>query len=328
MTLSASEKYEVIRLVEESELSVRRTLNELGVSQSSFYRWYKAYRDNGYEGLVARSKSPRQFWNKLPESVKEQCLEVALEHPELSPRELAWHITDQHEYFISESRVYRLLKQYDLITSPAYILLQAGDKFHTPTKRINELWQTDFTYFKIVGWGWYFLSTVLDDYSRYIISWKLTTTMGADDVKLTLDDAIGRTGADQVVVKHRPRLLSDNGPCYLSKELKEYLKERKMQHTRGAPYHPQTQGKIERYHRSMKNVVKLENYYYPWELEKAIGQFVDYYNHQRYHESLDNVTPADMFYDRYEEIMDRRQLIKQQTLRCRREENLMTCSTY
>jgi transposase InsO family protein len=328
MTLSASEKYEVIRLVEESELSVRRTLNELGVSRNSFYRWYKAYRDNGYEGLVARSKSPRQFWNKLPESVKEQCLEVALEHPELSPRELAWHITDQHEYFISESSVYRLLKQYDLITSPAYILLQAGDKFHTPTKRINELWQTDFTYFKIVGWGWYFLSTVLDDYSRYIISWKLTTTMGADDVKLTLDDAIGRTGADQVVVKHRPRLLSDNGPCYLSKELKEYLKERKMEHTRGAPYHPQTQGKIERYHRSMKNVVKLENYYYPWELEKAIGQFVDYYNHQRYHESLDNVTPADMFYGRYEEIMDRRQLIKQQTLRCRREENLMTCSTY
>jgi putative transposase len=328
MTLSASEKYEVIRLVEESELSVRRTLNELGVSRSSFYRWYKAYRDDGYEGLVARNKSPRQFWNKLPESVKEQCLEVALEHPELSPRELAWHITDQHEYFISESSVYRLLKQYDLITSPAYILLQAGDKFHTPTKRINELWQTDFTYFKIVGWGWYFLSTVLDDYSRYIISWKLTTTMSADDVKLTLDDAIEQTGVAQVMVKHRPRLLSDNGPCYLSKELREYLDEQKIEHTRGAPYHPQTQGKIERYHRSMKNVVKLENYYYPWKLEKAIRQFVDYYNHQRYHESLDNVTPADMFYGRYEEIMGRRQLIKQQTLQRRKEENLIVCSAH
>jgi len=328
MTLSASEKYEVIRLVEESELSVRRTLNELGVSRSSFYRWYKAYRDDGYEGLVARNKSPRQFWNKLPESVKEQCLEVALEHPELSPRELAWHITDQHEYFISESSVYRLLKQYDLITSPAYILLQASDKFHTPTKRINELWQTDFTYFKIVGWGWYFLSTVLDDYSRYIISWKLTTTMSADDVKLTLDDAIEKTRVDQVMVKHRPRLLSDNGPCYLSKELREYLDEQKIEHTRGAPYHPQTQGKIERYHRSMKNVVKLENYYYPWELEKAIRQFVDYNNHQRYHESLDNVTPADMFYGRYEEIMGRRQLIKQQTLQRRKEENLIVCSAH
>ena len=326
MTLSASEKYEVIRLVEESELPVRRTLNEQGVKRSSFYRWYKAYRDNGYEGLVSQSKSPRQFWNKLPESVKEQCLEVALEHPELSPRELAWHITDQHEYFISESSVYRLLKKYDLITSPAYILLQAGDKFHTPTKRINELWQTDFTYFKIVGWGWYFLPTVLDDYSRYIISWKLTTTMNADDVKITLDEAIEKTGADQVAVNHRPRLLSDNGPCYLSKELKEYLNEQAMEHTRGAPYHPQTQGKIERYHRSMKNVVKLENYYYPWDLEKATRQFVDYYNHQRYHESLDNVTPADMFYGRYDEIMDRRQVIKQQTLQRRKGENLMTCS--
>jgi len=328
MTLSASEKYEVIRLVEESELSVRRTLEELDVGRSTFYRWYKAYRDHGYEGLLSSSKSPKQFWNKLPESVKEQCLEVALEHPELSPRELAWHITDQHEYFISESSVYRLLKQYDLITSPAYILLQAGDKFHTPTRRINELWQTDFTYFKLVGWGWYFLSTVLDDYSRYIISWKLTTTMSADDVKLTLDDAIEQTGVAQVMVKHRPRLLSDNGPCYLSKELREYLDEQKIEHTRGAPYHPQTQGKIERYHRSMKNVVKLENYYYPWELEKAIRQFVDYYNHQRYHESLDNVTPADMFYGRYEEIMGRRQLIKQQTLQRRKEENLIVCSAH
>jgi len=328
MMLSASEKYEVIRLVEESELSVRRTLEELDVNRSTFYRWYKAYRDHGYEGLLSSSKSPKQFWNKLPESVKEQCLEVALEHPELSPRELAWHITDQHEYFISESSVYSLLKQYDLITSPAYILLQASDKFHTPTKRINELWQTDFTYFKIVGWGWYFLSTVLDDYSRYIISWKLTTTMSADDVKLTLDDAIEQTGVAQVMVKHRPRLLSDNGPCYLSKELREYLDEQKIEHTRGAPYHPQTQGKIERYHRSMKNVVKLENYYYPWELEKAIRQFVDYYNHQRYHESLDNVTPADMFYGRYEEIMGRRQLIKQQTLQRRKEENLIVCSAH
>ena len=328
MTLSTSEKYEVIRLVEESELSVRRTLEELDVNRSTFYRWYKAYRDHGYEGLLSSSKSPEQFWNKLPESVKAQCLEVALEHPELSPRELAWHITEQHEYFISESSVYRLLKQYDLITSPAYILLQAGDKFHTPTKRINELWQTDFTYFKIAGWGWYFLSIVLDDYSRYIISWKLTTTMSADDVKLTLDDAIEKTGVGQVVMKHRPRLLSDNRPCYLSKELKEYLAEQKMEHTRGAPYHPQTQGKIERYHRSMKNVVKLENYYYPWELEKAIQQFVDYYNHRRYHESLDNVTPADMFYGRYEEIMSRREFIKQQTLQRRKEENLMACSAH
>ena len=328
MSLSAAERYEVIRLVEESQLSVKQTLRELGIARSTFYRWYKAYQEHGYDGLELGSKAPRRFWNRLPESVKEQCIEEALAHPEKSPRELAWHITDKHAYFISESSVYRLLKQYDLITSPAYILLQASDRFHTPTRRINELWQTDFTYFRIVGWGWYFLSTVLDDYSRYIISWKLTTTMAADDVKLTLDDAISKTGTDQVIVKHRPRLLSDNGPCYLSRDLKHYLKQQQMDHTRGAPYHPQTQGKIERYHRSMKNIVKLENYYYPWELEEAIRRFVEYYNNERLHEALDNVTPADMFYSRYEKIMDRRALIKQQTLQRRREENLATCSRH
>lgn len=325
MSLSAAEKLEVIRLVEGSELPVKRTLAELGVSRSSFYRWYRQYLDDGPDGLEPTSRTPRRFWNKLPESVKEQCLEIALQYPEQSPRELAWHITDKHHYFISESSVYRLLKQYDLITSPAYILMQAGDHFQNPTKRVNELWQTDFTYFRIVGWGWYYLSTILDDYSRYIIAWKLTSNMAADDVKKTLDLAIETTGVNQVKVKHRPRLLSDNGPCYLSSELKDYLGKYQIKHTRGAPYHPMTQGKIERYHRSMKNVVKLEHYYYPSELENALKQFVHYYNHERYHESLDNITPADMYFGRYHEIMDRRARIKHETLQQRRKENLKLC---
>lgn len=325
MSLSAAEKLEVIRLVEGSELPVKRTLAELGVSRSSFYRWYRQYLDDGPDGLEPTSRTPRRFWNKLPESVKEQCLEIALQYPEQSPRELAWHITDKHHYFISESSVYRLLKQYDLITSPAYILMQAGDHFQNPTKRVNELWQTDFTYFRIVGWGWYYLSTILDDYSRYIIAWKLTSNMAADDVKKTLDLAIETTGVNQVKVKHRPRLLSDNGPCYLSSELKDYLGKYQIKHTRGAPYHPMTQGKIERYHRSMKNVVKLEHYYYPSELENALKQFVHYYNHERYHESLNNITPADMYFGRYHEIMDRRAMIKVETLQQRRKENLKLC---
>ena len=146
--------------------------------------------------------------------------------------------------------------------------------------------------------------------------------MAADDVKQTLDAAIETTGVNEITVKHRPRLLSDNGPCYISSELKDYLSKYQMQHTRGAPYHPMTQDKIERYHRSMKNVVKLEHYYYPWELEHAIRQFVQYYNHERYHESLDNITPADMYFGRYHEIMDRRTIIKYETLQQRRKENL------
>lgn len=271
MMYTASEKLAIIRLVEESELSIRRTLQEIKVSRSSFYRWYRAYEARGLDGLENQSRAVRQHWNRIPESVRELIVEVALERPDLTPRELAWHITDTYDYFVSESSVYRLLKAHDLITSPQFMVMSASDTFQNPTRRINELWQTDFTYFRVVGWGWYFLSTVLDDYSRYIISWRLTTTMAASDVTETLEDALTATGLSEARVRHKPRLLSDNGPCYISGELKSWLKQQDIEHTRGAPYHPMSQGKIERYHRSMKNVVKLEQYYYPLELEKAMG---------------------------------------------------------
>jgi transposase-like protein len=322
MRYSQPEKMEIIRVVEQSAFSVKRTLKELGINRSTFYQWYRRYVDYGYDGLADGKPTPRKFWNKIPEQVKEQVVEIALEHPEKSPRELAWFITDNEAYFISESSVYRILKAYDLITSPAYIVVSAKDKFEHPTRRVNELWQTDFSYFKIIGWGWYYLSTVMDDYSRYIISWQLFPTMSTTDVQKTLDIAVARTGVDKVKVKLRPRLLSDNGPCYLSKELKTYLDDRDIKHIRSAPYHPQTQGKIERYHRSIKNVITLHNYYFPTELEQAISEFVNYYNNKRYHESLNNLTPADVFHGRSKEIISTREIIKKQTLQLRRYQNL------
>ena len=167
----------------------------------------------------------------------------------------------------------------------------------------------------------YYLSTVLDDYSRYIITWKLSPKMEASDVSDTLDQAIAVTGVDGVAVRHRPRLLSDNGPAYVSGELRDYLEQRGMTHTRGAPYHPMTQGKIERYHRSMKNVVRLENYYSPWELERALARFVDYYNHEWLHEAIGNVTPDDMYHGRQREIRSSRDRIKRLTLERRKKEN-------
>ena len=166
------------------------------------------------------------------------------------------------------------------------------------------------------------VSTVMDDYSRFILAWKLTKTMSSDDVMDTLDIARENTGIDKVHVQHRPRLLSDNGPCYLSRDLKEYLEKRNMIHIRGARYHPQTQGKIERYHRSLKNVVNLQHYYLPGELEQEIGNFVDHYNNNRYHESLDNLTPADVFIGRKRERLNLRDKIKRETLKLRRAYNL------
>ena len=319
MRYSAAEKYEIIRLVEDSGLSVTRTLAQLGIRRSTFYGWLKRYQEGGMEALEDRKPCPPSPWNKLPAPQQDALVDLALEKPDLSPRELAVTYTDEQACFVSESTVYRLLKAHDLITSPAYILMVAADKFSHPTTRVNELWQTDFTYCKVIGWGWYYLSSVLDDFSRFIIAWRLCVTMSATDVSDTLEDALKFTGLDQVKVRQKPRLLSDNGPSYISTELATYLKGRGMTHTRGKPYHPQTQGKIERWHRSLKNRILLDNHYLPGELEEEIRRFVDYYNHERYHESLNNLTPADVFYGRGEAILERREQIKRNTFAMRRQ---------
>lgn len=260
MKYTQSEKMEVIRLVEESNIPIKRTLEELNIPRSTFYDWYRRYESNGFDGLSDHQSGPRHFWNRIPDSERKKVVDLALKYPEKTPRELALNMIDNEGYFISESSVYRILKAFDLITSPVYIVLSAGKEFKHKTKRINELWQTDFTYFKIAGWGWYYFTGILDDYSRYIIAWKLTKSMKAEDVQSVLDLAIENTGIDQVAVKHRPRLLSDNGPCYVSGRLKSYLEKKKIHHIRGRPFHPMTQGKIERFHRTMKNIINLENY--------------------------------------------------------------------
>jgi transposase InsO family protein len=194
MRYPATEKLEIIRLVEQSHLPVRRTLNQLGIARPTFYRWYEHYRAGGPEALHDRPSKPDRVWNRIDDDTRNQIVELALELPELSPRELAVTFTDSNGYFVSEASVYRLLKAHDLITSPAFIVVKAADEFHSKTTAPNQLWQTDFTYLKVIGWGWMYLSTILDDYSRYVIAWKLCTTMQAEDVTDTLNLALEASG--------------------------------------------------------------------------------------------------------------------------------------
>jgi transposase InsO family protein len=296
--------------VDRSELGVNKTLQQLGIHKSTFYKWYKAYLTKGAVGLDMQRKT-RQQWNSIPEAQKHLVVEVALEHTALSPRELAVKITDEQRVFISESSVYRILKAKGLITTPAHIRLSASNEFRDKTAFVHQMWQTDFTYFKILGWGWYYLSTILDDYSRFIIHWELCKTMKAEDVQRSVETAMDKALLSPY---QRPKLLSAGGACYIACELKDYLKLKGIRHVHGKINHPQTQGKIERYHRSMKNVVKLDNYYCPDELNANLKQFVHYYNYSRYHESLDNVTPADVYWGRKEQILKQSEKIKQQTL--------------
>jgi transposase InsO family protein len=203
--------------VERSHLPAKQTLDKLGIPRTTFYRWYAHYRAGGEEMLQHKAPLPGRIWNRIPDDIRDPLITLALDRPELSARELAITFTDTDGYFVSESSVYRLLKVHDLITSPAFIVMKATDEFADKTTAINQLWQTDFRYLKIIGWGWMYLSTILDDCSRYVVAWKLCTGMTSRDVTETLELALQASGCDQADVVQKPRLLSDKaqGPLFL-----------------------------------------------------------------------------------------------------------------
>ena len=321
MRYTKEEKLEIIRLVESSDLPLKRTVKELNVSTSTFYSWYNKFLEGGPDAL--EDKKCHSTWNKIPESYRTKVIEVALDRSEDSPREVATFMTDNSGHFISESSVYRILKAVNLITSPNHILVKAANEFKDKTTRIHQMWQTDFTYFKVEGWGWFYLSSIMDDYSRFIIHHELCTTMKTPDVERNVEAALIKTGLPE---GRRPKILSDNGSCYISEDIKAFMKEKGITQVHGAPNHPQTQGKIERYHRSMKNVVKLHHYYSLSDLKKAIDEYIEYYNNERYHESLNNCTPASVYNGTNKIILEQRQLLKQKSMKQRRRNHLRTKS--
>ena len=323
MRYTKEEKLEIIRLVESSDLPLKRTVKELNVSKSTFYSWYNKFLEGGPDAL--EDKKCHSTWNKIPESYRTKVIEVALDRSEDSPREVATFMTDNSGHFISESSVYRILKAVNLITSPNHILVKAANEFKDKTTRIHQMWQTDFTYFKVEGWGWFYLSSIMDDYSRFIIHHELCTTMKTPDVERNVEAALIKTGLPE---GRRPKILSDNGSCYISEDIKAFMKEKGITQVHGAPNHPQTQGKIERYHRSMKNVVKLHHYYSLSDLKKAINEYIEYYNNERYHESLNNCTPASVYNGTNKIILEQRQILKQKSMKQRRRNHLRSKSAF
>ena len=254
----------------------------------------------------------------LPEEAA--VLAAARESPEWSSRQLATWITDPLRLSVGESTVYRLLKREGLVKPPEMKLL-AGKEYQRKTSGPHQMWATDASYFRVVGWGYYYMVTVMDDYSRSILAWKLQWDMTADSLIQVVQLAIDATGMTEVPVAERTRLLSDNGSGYVSRAFRDYLSLIGIRHILAAPYHPQTNGKLERYHQSIKQEVNQVPYEVPGDLEEAIADFVNYYNHRRYHKALSNVTPDDVLRGRREGILIKRREVKAQTLASRKRYN-------
>jgi len=318
--VSAKERAEILSLVANNGLPRVRALLRLGLSRSTYYRWLKRQAEGRLEDRRGGSSVP---WNKISPEEEAKVLAEARASPELSCRELAWKITDSGSY-ISESTVYRILKRHGLIKRVEIVGFKAAKEYHRKTSRRNELWPSDCCHLKVYGWGWYYLVTVMDDFSRFILGWDLKTDMTGRAIEDVVQKAVDFTGMTDIPVEDRTVLLSDNGAGYISQHLNDYLKLVGIRHIIASPYHPQTNGKIERYHRTVKGEINRVPYDMPGELKEAIGAFVEYYNYRRYHEGLGNVTPYDVYTDRHLEIIQRRKEVKSRTLEVRKGYNRTT----
>jgi transposase InsO family protein len=309
--MSAGDKAITLTQVESQSRGKRQTLMALGIARSTYYRWRQGQPDSG------NRKRP---WNRITPEEEDKILAVARESPELSSRQLSAWITDNAGFAVSESTVYRILGREGLVKRQE-TQLTAAKEYHTKTTRPHQMWATDASYFRVVGWGYYYLVTVMDDYSRFILAWKLQKDMSANSFIEVVQGAVDATGMTEVPVEDRTKLLSDNGAGYVSRAFRDYLHLVGIGHILAAPFHPQTNGKVERYQQSLKREVNQLPYELPSQLERAIADFVDYYNYRRYHKALGNVTPADVLYGRREEILQRRKEVQIQTINRRRDYN-------
>ena len=316
--MNIDEKMTLLFAVENSGFNIRDALMKLDIPKTTYYRWRAKYKRFGMSGLQDHKPIPKKQWNAISLGEEIRILEIANQFPELSSREISFYITDNESFTVSESTVYRVLKRSGLIRESNIQTFPAGKEYHTKTHFVNEQWQTDATYLHVEGWGWFYLISILDDFSRKIISWKLQNSMMAQDFEEVIEDACFKAKVNK---GNMPNLVSDRGPALISHELNDYLNEKEIHHILASPYHPQTNGKIERWHKSLKMTVKLYKYDCPNSLKEEIGKFISNYNQKRYHESLGNVTPDDVFYGRREKIIKVRNEKRRLTLEMRKEYN-------
>jgi putative transposase len=315
--MSLQEQEEVLAQVEEADGGKRKLLAQLHVPRSTYYRWRSQQRQGK---LGASSQDARIPWNRLSSDEEAIVLATASKDPDLSSRQLAAWITDHQGFSVSEATVYRILRRAGLVKSPEMKLL-AGKEYHRKTTGPHQLWATDASYFPVVGWGYYYLVTVMDDYSRFVLAWKLQTDMSTDSLIEVVQLAVDATGMTEVLVEDRTSLLRGNGSGYVSRAFRDYLHLVGIHHILASPFHPQTNGKLERYHQSIKQEVNQLPYEMPADLAQAIAEFVDYYNYRRYHKALGNVTPDDVLQGRRDSILAKRKEVQTQTLRRRQLHN-------
>jgi len=306
---------EKVKLVEElaCEPNLVERLRELGIAPSTYYGWKRRLAARGVAAFIAASSAPKRVWNRLSQAERDLIESEARKHTEMSPRLLAWMLLDQHGVAVGETTVYRVLKPLGLVRQRPQDQRPAAKVWKKPTKAVDEIWQLDGTNFFIPEFGIYKALPVIDDHSRKLLACPLLPDESGQSASDAVEMALETAQSEGHVIKTRPTLLTDNGAGFSGEVLAKYLKARGVPHIFGAPYHPQTQGKVERFNRTLKDRVNLWVHGTPDDLRAAIAKTNEEYN-ERPHEALKNVCPNDVYAGRQEEVLERRAKIRLETM--------------
>ncbi len=279
----------VRRWSEKTEIGAGRFIEWLGVRASKFYSWRGRYgRVNEHNGWV-----PRDFWLEAWE--KQAIVNFHWKNPLEGYRRLTFMMLDRDVVAVSPASVWRVLSQAGLLERWHGKPSRKGTGFEPPPGP-HQHWHIDISYLNICG-TFYYLCSVLDGYSRFIVHWDLRESMREADIEIILERA------KEKYPEARPRVISDNGPQFIARDFKEFIRISGMTHVRTSPSYPQANGKIERWHKSLKGeCIRPGTPLSPEDARRLIGQYVDHYNTVRLHSAIGYVTPADMLAGRQAEI--------------------------
>ena len=312
MKFSPEEKAALLsELAAEPKLVER--LRELGIAASTYYGWKRRLAKRGLKAFLGESSAPKRVWNRLSEQEREMIEAEARAFTELSPRLLAIKLTEDYGVSVSESTVYRVLKAKGLVRQRPVDQRPATKAWKKPTKGVDEIWQLDATNFFIPDFGYYKGIPVIDDHSRKLLACPVRKDESGQSASDAMELALEKAQSEGHLIDEKPVLLTDNGPGFAGEVMAKYLKARGVRHIFGAPYHPQTQGKVERFNRTMKEKVNLWVYGKPEDLQAAIDKMVAEYN-ETPHEALKNVSPNDVYAGRQEQVLERRARIRRETI--------------
>jgi transposase InsO family protein len=267
----------------------------IGVSRSKFYDWQKRYgKVNEHNHWI-----PRDFWLQAWE--KQAIVNYFLEHPGQGYRRLTYMMLDADIVAVSPSTTYRVLSQAGLLRRWNDARTSSkGAGFQQPLEP-HAHWHVDMAYINISG-TFYYLCTVLDGYSRYIVHWEIRESMTEADVEIVLQRA------KEAFPDVHPQVISDNGPAFIARDFKAFIRLCGMTHVRTSPYYPQSNGKLERWHQSLRReCLRPKTPLTPDDARRLVGDYVHQYNTERLHSALGYITPADKLQGRTEEIFAQRE---------------------